>query len=409
MYKQIKNSMDTKIHNTFAPFDFDNLALTSPTVLTGGNYFIRYLMNDRPLYIQPPKCRTKGGVIKSGKRHYTDLLFTNENSDFIQWMEDLETHTCKSIYNNREKWFETDMELSDIENYFASSLKIYKSGKFYLTRTNISTRLGKMALKIYNEDEEEVESDMIHENTEVVTIIEVQGIKCSARSFQIEMEVKQMMTVSPKELLFEKCLLGKKKTDQMNESMKNTCLEEPTPPLEEPTPPLEEPTPPLEETELSQDLESTMIPLDETELSQDLESIAPSLDENVNMEDPPEQPLENRDLDHNEIEKEEILNFKSLEEPPIGLDEMEFDLTLDKVTENDIVQIKQRNDVYYDKYREARKKARIARKLALDAYLEAKHIKQTYMLDEESGDSEDEAFFGVRKNEYIENGVGIDI
>ena len=395
MYKQIKNSMDTKIHNTFAPFDFDNLALTSPTVLTGGNYFIRYLMNDRPLYIQPPKCRTKGGVIKSGKRHYTDLLFTNENSDFIQWMEDLETHTCKSIYNNREKWFETDMELSDIENYFASSLKIYKSGKFYLTRTNISTRLGKMALKIYNEDEEEVESDMIHENTEVVTIIEVQGIKCSARSFQIEMEVKQMMTVSPKELLFEKCLLGKKKTDQMNESMKNTCLEEPTPPLEE--------------TELSQDLESTMIPLDETELSQDLESIAPSLDENVNMEDPPEQPLENRDLDHNEIEKEEILNFKSLEEPPIGLDEMEFDLTLDKVTENDIVQIKQRNDVYYDKYREARKKARIARKLALDAYLEAKHIKQTYMLDEESGDSEDEAFFGVRKNEYIENGVGIDI
>ena len=406
MYKQNKNSMDTKIHNTFTPFDFDNLTLTPPTVLTGGNYFIRYLMNDRPLYIQPPKCRTKGGIIKSGKRHYTDLLFTNENSDFIQWMEDLEAHTCKSIHNNREKWFETDMELSDIENYFASPLKIYKSGKFYLTRTNISTRLGKTTLKIYNEDEEEVESDMIHENTEVVTIIEVQGIKCSARSFQIEMEVKQMMTVSPKELLFEKCLLGKRKTDQMNESMKNTCLEE-TVIVDIPS--LEEPTPPLEETELSQDLESTMIPLEETELSQDFESTPPSLDENVNMEDPLEQPLENSHLDHNEIEEEEILNFKSLEEPPIGLDEMEFDLTLDKVSENDIVQIKQRNDVYYDKYREARKKARIARKVALDAYLEAKHIKQTYMLDEESGDSEDEAFFGVRKNEYIEDGVEITI
>lgn len=372
MYEQNKKSMDTKIHNTFTSFDFNNLALTPPTVLSGGNYFIRYLMNDTPLYVQPPKCKTKGGVIKSGKRHYTDLLFTNENSEFIQWMEDLEAHTCKSIYNNREKWFETDMELSDIENYFASPLKIYKSGKFYLTRTNISTRLGKTTLKIYNEDEEEVESDMIHENTEVVTIIEVQGIKCSARSFQIEMEVKQMMTVSPKELLFEKCLLGKKKTDQMNESMKNTCLEE-------------------------------------TELSQDFESTPPSLDENVNMEDPLEQPLENSHLDHNEIEEEEILNFKSLEEPPIGLDEMEFDLTLDKVSENDIVQIKQRNDVYYDKYREARKKARIARKVALDAYLEAKHIKQTYMLDEESGDSEDEEFFGVRKNEYIEDGVEITI
>jgi hypothetical protein len=398
--------MDTKIHNTFTSFDFNNLALTPPTVLSGGNYFIRYLMNDTPLYVQPPKCKTKGGVIKSGKRHYTDLLFTNENSEFIQWMEDLEAHTCKYIYNNRERWFETDMELSDIENYFASPLKIYKSGKFYLTRTNISTRLGKMTLKIYNEDEEEVESDMINENTEVVTIIEVQGIKCSARSFQIEMEVKQMMTVSPKELLFEKCLLGKKKVDQVGETMKNTCLEET---VIVDTPPLEEPTPPLEETELSQDLKSTTLPLEETELSQGLESTTPSLDENVNMKVPLEQPLEKRDMDNNEIKQEEILIFKGLEEPPIGLDELEFDLTLDKVSENDIVQIKQRNDVYYDKYREARKKARVARKLALDAYLEAKHIKQTYMLDEESGDSEDEAFFGVQKNESIEDGVGIGI
>lgn len=40
-------------------------------------------------------------------------------------------------------------------------------------------------------------------------------------------------------------------------------------------------------------------------------------------------------------------------------------------------------------YREAKKKARMAREFALSAYLEAKRIKNTYLLDE-AFDSEDE-------------------
>ena len=45
-------------------------------------------------------------------------------------------------------------------------------------------------------------------------------------------------------------------------------------------------------------------------------------------------------------------------------------------------------------YKEAKKKAKIARDLALSAYLEAKRIKNTYMLedlaDEDSGEESDE-------------------
>jgi hypothetical protein len=48
-----------------------------------------------------------------------------------------------------------------------------------------------------------------------------------------------------------------------------------------------------------------------------------------------------------------------------------------------------RQDVYYEKYREARQKAKIARDLALSSYLEAKRIKNTYMLDEIEDSDED--------------------
>ena len=200
------------IYEPNSKFQFDKLILAPPTVLSGGNYFIKYLVNGSPLYIQPPTCKTKGGIIKAGKRMHCDLVFSNENMEFIKWMEDLEAYTCKYIYQNRAKWFETEMDLPDIENYFASPLKIYKSGKFYLARTNINTRLGKMSLKIYDENEQDIDPDTIGENTQIITIVEIQGIKCSSRSFQVEIEVKQMMVLKPSNL-FERCILGKSKVE----------------------------------------------------------------------------------------------------------------------------------------------------------------------------------------------------
>ena len=105
----------SEIYDTSEPFDFKKLTLTKPVQVTGGNYFIKCLVNGGPLYIQPPKCKTRQGVLKAGKRYYTDLLFTNDDEHFIEWMENLESHCQNFIYDNRDKWFDGEMELHDIE------------------------------------------------------------------------------------------------------------------------------------------------------------------------------------------------------------------------------------------------------------------------------------------------------
>ena len=65
----------------------------------------------------------------------------------------------------------------------------------------------------------------------------------------------------------------------------------------------------------------------------------------------------------------------------------EIDLEIPK--EEDILQLKNRNVVYVEMYRDAKRKARLAREFALSAYLEAKRIKNTYLL-EEAFDSDEE-------------------
>lgn len=353
------------IYETNAEFPFHDLTLASPMAMAGGNYFIKFIVNDNPLYIQPPKCKTKNGLSKAGKRFYTDLMFSNENESFLRWMEDLENFACNSIFENREKWFETTMEKHDIENYFTSPLKVYKSGKFYLVRTYAPTRLGKMTLKIYNENEEDVDPETINDNTSVITILEVQGIKCSARSFQIEMELKQMMVLKPNNL-FEKCIIKKASGGKLS-TITN-----------EPVSMRHEDSIHLEKTNNAKEEEEEGGEDNEYENESGLEPIVIS-DTSV--------PLELNEL--NSKGDEAFLEIDDLSAMEEYSNITEVNLDLDKVANEDTMKIKSRNDVYHEMYRKAKEKARAAREFALSAYLEAKRIRNTYMIKDALDYSDD--------------------
>ena len=361
-------------------FDFKKLSLAPPTILSGGNYFIKFHVNGNPLYIQPPKCTTKQGIIKAGKKMFCDLMMTNEHELFIQWMENLENYSQDMIYNNREKWFETSLEKHDIENSFSSPVKTYKSGKYYITRTNVPTRLGKCVLKIYDENEADVNIETIKEDTNLITILEIQGIKCSARSFQIEIELKQMMVLKPS-IMFEKCIIKSRvpvSTDSKSTSVDANRMNSSNH---------------TDNTNIRDNLgENSHSELESvTPVSNQLDSLAESI-KPMNSYDT----HEDNDYDISRHKNEPYPNISiKIDEPldelpkinPNEMTEIVFDL--DKVIDSDIVKLKTRNDVYYTMYREAKKKAKQAREFAIASYLEAKHIKNTYML-EEINDSDDD-------------------
>ena len=63
---------------------------------------------------------------------------------------------------------------------------------------------------------------------------------------------------------------------------------------------------------------------------------------------------------------------------------------------SDIVDLKKPNEVYYEIYKSAKKKANDLRNNAIEAYLEAKNIKLKYGL--EQLDDSDEDFNNMEKN-----------
>ena len=355
-------------------FSFDNLTLAKPILTTGGNYFIRCIINNAPLYIQPPKCKTKQGILNTGKKIYTDLMFSNMNCEFIQWIETLENTCQQYIYNNRETWFDGDMELHEIENYFTSTLKTYKSGKFYLIRTGIPSSLGNPIIKIYDENELLVNMNTIDDNTDIMNILEIKGIKCSAKSFQIEIEIKQILVMKP-DNLFDSFLL--KGTNQQSKTEQNPITVEEPIVIDTAEEPIVIDT--AEELVVVETVEEPVIKTVEQSVTESInDNNSTKMIENINVI--PSEPDSIQENNKNYLEQNNTLE--------------EVQLNLEEIT--DTVQIKERNDLYYQLYREARKKAKISRDLAISSFLEAKRIKNTYMLqdnsDSEESDLENEEF-----------------
>ena len=362
------------IYETDENFNFEKLILLKPTQVTGGNYFIKFRMNGNPLYVQPPKCKTKDSIVKAGKKIYCDLMFTNENEKFIQWMENLENYCQKCIYDNREQWFETELDNHDIENSFVSPFKLYKSGKYYLVRTTIPTILGKSSLKIYDEYENDVEFENLKENNDIMTILEIQGIKCSARSFQIEIEVKQMLLLKPSNI-FEKCLIKHSYDNKINIGNNSNTLSS------------------INDFEKNITSSETYNSIKQNNLGENENIEIKRIDESIDIGNNESQHDENNESQHdenNESQHDENNENNDLEKKIIyeEKDIYEVDFNLDEIAENDTVQLKNRNDVYYKMYKDAIKKAKEARDLALSSFLEAKRIKNTYMLDDIDSDSD---------------------
>ena len=101
-------------------------------------------------------------------------MFDSNDKKFIEWIENIEQTLQKKIGENSSEWFENELSSDDIENSFLPCIKPFKSGKWYLLRCNtavLSGNLSQNSLKIYNEDNNDLEMNDITTEKDLITII----------------------------------------------------------------------------------------------------------------------------------------------------------------------------------------------------------------------------------------------
>jgi len=414
-----------EILDTTKEYPFDEISLQTPQSLQGGTYLAKIVNNDEPIIFQTPKCKTKKGIHKTGKKTYCDLLFTIDDEEFIEWIYSLEQCIQSLIYEKKDYWFvDSDLTLDDIEYNWVSTVKSYK--KQHLVRTFVSRNKNfSNNLQVYNNEQKLVSEDNITSNSNIIGIIEITGLKFSATSFHLELAVKQIMIMKERPK-FQKCLIKfKGKTDNVEEDEEDDDEGEDN--VEEDN--VEEDN--VEEDNVEEDNEEVDENLkpDEDKVKTNIDEVDETTVNNENNENKKDVNLVKNDdtdlviIDTNqnieedgEVPKKDVEAILENNTDPIkkagetventlvkeitndtlvknnDLDEVVLDLPKTQTT----ISLKQPNEVYLDIYKAARQKAKEAKKEAIKAYLMAKKIKQTYLLDESEiseDDSEDDFLF----------------
>jgi len=392
--KNVKKSktcvMAMEIIKCNTAFDFKRLTLANPEPLQSSTYFTKIsLENNKPFCIQLPKCQTKQGLLDIKGTKYCDLMYERSlNEELITWLEQLEYACQDKLCEKKELWFQTELSRDDIESMMAPLMRLYQSGKYILIRTSLITqKINDLDKSIaYNEQEVTIDLDKLEASDSLVPLLIIHGIKFSARSFELDIRLAQM-------LIFDKptespCLIkyvGKPSslditqkpvvTKDMPLFKKHTDKEK-----------LVLTTEPI----VKKPAEAKLAEAKPTEAK--LAEAKPT-EAKLAEAKPTEAKLAEAKLAEAKLEKYILKNdtkstVKPLEVITINTPALE-EVSLEYEDITDSISLKKPNEVYYEIYKVAREKAKQLRKVAMEAYLEAKEIKTKYMLSDFDDSDED--------------------
>ena len=348
-------------------FEF-RIQMNIPCQLSNGIFFTKIMNNSKPIYLKTPICSTKQGILKSanGKKMVCDLLISSLETNFIYLFEKLENIIQRKFVDNAEQFLGQSIELNDIEEAFIPPTKSYKSGKFYSIRVNLTE-----PVNIFRENLTSIEK-MLHytdikEDTQFIALIEISGVKFSVKTFQFEINIKQIMVVDPNPFAIE-CFIRKTEYVPPQKETKDPIL-------------LDANLLDLQELQEIQEIPLQEIPLQEIPLQeiplQDINSIVNKMMDTMPTDEMPEKSLKEEQnvndekvllIDINDLEVIDLGNLKNSPENELKLK-----------TEDDFMEI----------YLKAKEEAKAAKKCAISAYLNLHNIKKKYNLNNLEESDED--------------------
>ena len=311
-------------------FDFKRITLANPGPLQNGSYFTKISLEDnKPLILQLGKCSTKQGLVDIKGVKYCDLMYErSSNEDLMNWLEKLEYASQDKLNEKKELWFQSDLSRDDIESMMAPIMRVYQSGKYILIRTSLNSQKTNGMEKSIAYNEQETCIDIDKLEASDNIVPLVIINGIKFSSRSFEIDIVLLQMMVFNKPITSPCLIKCINTVQERQHLEVT--------------------------------ESNKVGEHKVTLEKSLQSIQTVQEKSLVQEKPLDPSLEEISIDYKNI--------------------------------SDSISLKNPNEVYYEIYKAARIKAKQLRKVAMEAYLEAKEIKSKYMLtdfDDDSSESEE--------------------
>ena len=185
----------------------------------GPSYYspIGYGDTNEPLYIQTPKIKCLHSIsdVKEKTNPFLEVEIPNGKYDIYEFFMNIDDHNIKTTYKNRLEWFSKDLPLEAVDDMYKRTVQPFKKNSNPKLKFRLPVIKGKIMCNVYNQQKVFVDLDEIKEDSEVILILHIRGLKILKQYFYCDCYVSQIKLFQPENIKYsilpEYCMVDDEK------------------------------------------------------------------------------------------------------------------------------------------------------------------------------------------------------
>lgn len=175
--------------------DVEKINYSKPEKI-GSSYFasISYGENMKPLHIQTPKLKCLNDIesLKNKKNPQLEVEIPKGKFDMYDLFLSLDDQNIKTTVQKSQDWFQKEIPLEAIDDMYKRSTKPFKKDSNPSMKFSIPVIKNEIQCSVYNQQRVFINLDEIKENSEVILILHIRGLKILKQHFYCDCYISQI-------------------------------------------------------------------------------------------------------------------------------------------------------------------------------------------------------------------------
>lgn len=162
----------------------------------GPSYFGSFSFGEtlQPLYLQTPKVKCKVNIsdLKDKKNPYLEIEIPKNNFDLYDLFLSIDDQNIKNTLHKSEEWFQKEIPLEAIDDMYKRITKPFKKGENPTMKFRLPVIKNEIQTTVYNQQRVFVNIEDIKEDSEIILILHLRGLKFLKQHFYCDCYISQI-------------------------------------------------------------------------------------------------------------------------------------------------------------------------------------------------------------------------
>ena len=156
--------------------------------------YYSYNQEEIPIYIQTPRLKNTSNLVVKDSKTYLELELDKKHINFYEFVNNVDDHNISKTHTRSEDWFHQKLPMDVIDDFYKTNIKMrtYNTAPIIKFKIPLYKNKNRKGCDIFGDNLQPIDISEIKKNTEVICILELQGIKFFKQRFETEWRVVQL-------------------------------------------------------------------------------------------------------------------------------------------------------------------------------------------------------------------------